>query len=548
MAKLEARHQVDISAQGSAVASESDFLERTPQRKETGHVVAEDPEQRRRKQGSVQGDAGVVDRGGAAAGIDLSGFDPDAPLIDRLSWAREMGLDIGGCYSRYSTKLQHSTYDQVRASVMYGARHKIYIPPEYVCVDEAVKGSRSRRKGWARLQAIIDAKCIDVLLVFKPSRLYRKAYKSMAFIEEELIEAGIRVVDVSAGIDSADASAWKMHFAIYSIFDETLVDTIADHVRESHKTAFRSGYVTGALTVGYRRKNILNGPPTKRGLPRAGEEIDPKVAKLILQHFEWISEGMPIMVGWRRWPKARWACDPRSTTGYMTPQAYRRMLSNRRYIGQWTLGRRRNRWSSKKDYNTQVEQPDDKVESRYREDLRIVSDELFFKVQKRLANEPRGRHKKRRKDKPVRLCDLVTDIFYCRKCGTRFYQHGAGGDDRREFDVIVQILFAKSSHDLPPSFGDPLRRRPFARLTAGGQESQIPYCRASDLRLLNRRRLEDRVEAFLLLLPPKIALPELLDTVAAPLRPLILVIEHPPERDRQLLVLDLTQPVGDDIA
>ena len=74
------------------------------------------------------------------------------------------------------------------------------------------------------------------------------------------------------------------------------------------------------------------------------------MAKLIQQHYEWIRDGMPITEGLRRWRAAEGPCDPRSTTGYMTYQAYRRMLSNRRYTGLWAFGRKRNQWSSKRDY------------------------------------------------------------------------------------------------------------------------------------------------------------------------------------------------------
>ena len=38
------------------------------------------------------------------AGVDLTGFDADAPLEQRLSWALALGLLIGTVYSRFSSK------------------------------------------------------------------------------------------------------------------------------------------------------------------------------------------------------------------------------------------------------------------------------------------------------------------------------------------------------------------------------------------------------------------------------------------------------------
>src|SRR5689334_2998769 len=70
-----------------------------------------------------------------AAGIDLSGFDPNASLTERIAWAISVGLAIATILARYSTKEQKSTTAQSLDATRYGATHKIYTPPEFVCVD-----------------------------------------------------------------------------------------------------------------------------------------------------------------------------------------------------------------------------------------------------------------------------------------------------------------------------------------------------------------------------------------------------------------------------
>src|SRR5262249_45853466 len=137
-------------------------------------------------------------------------------------------------------------------------------------------------------------------------------------------------------------------------------------------------------------------------------------------------QGMPIKEGWRRWVKAGGPRDPRSTSNHMTYNAYRRMLANSRYTSRWVFGRKRNRWSSKRDYTRQVEQPETEIVAVQSEELRIVGDELFFAVQHRLAElklGPRGP----KKAKALHLWDLVTDCFHCAACRVRFYQSGANG-------------------------------------------------------------------------------------------------------------------------
>ncbi len=371
----------------------------------------------------------------AKAGINLDGFDPMSSLGDRIAWARGKDLSIGSGLSRFSSKLQHSTAAQIADCVLYAARHNTYLPPEYVCVDEAVSGRKTRRDGLERIKAILQPKLADTLLVFKVSRLFRVAYRGFQFFQEEVVEEGLRAVSVSQGIDTADEKTWKQLAYLHGIMDEMLLSTIADHVRSGIGDLFRQGYVTGALPVGYRAKVVPGAPLTNRGKPRTVPEVDLPTRVLINQHMEWIRDGMPIREGWRRWVRANGPCDPRSLHGRMSYGAYRRMLGNPRLTGLWAFGRTKNVWSSKRDYTRKVEQPEAEVITIRSEELRIVSDELFFAVQQRLIGLKKGpRGPKRRKR--AQLWDLVTDCFYCEHCSTpdnpvRFYQAGANGHGMR---------------------------------------------------------------------------------------------------------------------
>jgi hypothetical protein len=107
------------------------------------------------------------------AAINLSGFDPDASLAERIAWAVEAGLEIAVILSRFSSKLQHSTRAEVEHTIEYAGLHKMYVPHEFICVDEAQKGRRVRRDGLERAKAILKSRQAKVLLVFKVSRLLR---------------------------------------------------------------------------------------------------------------------------------------------------------------------------------------------------------------------------------------------------------------------------------------------------------------------------------------------------------------------------------------
>src|SRR5262245_30593440 len=98
----------------------------------------------------------------AKSGLCLADFDPRAALCQRLAWAQTHGIQIGTVLSRYSSKLQHSTDSQIQECVEFAARTKMYVPPEYVCVDEAVSGRKSRRDGLDRVKAILRARLATV--------------------------------------------------------------------------------------------------------------------------------------------------------------------------------------------------------------------------------------------------------------------------------------------------------------------------------------------------------------------------------------------------
>jgi hypothetical protein len=364
------------------------------------------------------------------AGIDLPGFDSTASFADRTAWAVASGLAVATIYSRYSSKQQHSTDDQVRECIAFAASHGMYVPPELISIDEAVKGYRRRRAGLDRLKTILRERQATVLLVFKVSRLFRQANMGYRLFQEEIVEEGLRAISVSQNIDTAEAKSWKIVTQLHGIMDDVFVESLSDHCRAGQKGLFLGGYTVGALPVGYRPVEVP-GPRTRRGLPRTMPQVDPDAAALIQKHAEWIASGMPIVEGWRRWVAEGGPYDPRSTTNQMSDRAYRRMLSNIRYTGRWEYGRKRNTFSVKRDSLRQIRQPDSEVVVHVCEDLRILEDDLFLRLQERLNALKHGAcgPKRRGAKKQHELCDLTTELFICARCGTRFYQ--AGGDGKK---------------------------------------------------------------------------------------------------------------------
>ena len=185
-------------------------------------------------------------------------------------------MEIAAVLSRFSSKLQHSTHAQVQHTVEYAARHKMYVPPEYICVDEAEKGRRVRRDGLERAKVDLG----------KPSgpdpswslrsrvccgRGTKASSSSTRRWSRKVCEPSARARESTPAMKKPGRHSCILH----GMMDEMLLDTIADHCRAGLKTLFQQGFTTGAIPVGYRRAEVPDAPRTNRGLPRTMPQVDP---------------------------------------------------------------------------------------------------------------------------------------------------------------------------------------------------------------------------------------------------------------------------------
>jgi DNA invertase Pin-like site-specific DNA recombinase len=356
------------------------------------------------------------------AGISLVGFDPEGPFDARVAWARSAGLTIATIYARYSTDMQDSVEDQTRPCLDWATKNKMYVPPELLSVDRAAKGRKAHRAGLERLKAILKGRHATTLIVFAMSRLFRQAYKGFQFIREEVVEEGLRAVSMN-GLDTDDKKTWRLKMLMFGFIDEQLLETIAQHVTQGLVGLFLDGYVTGAIPVGYYAKEVPGGKLTRRGLPRREPAVKEEIAAKIVEHYTLVAEGKCLNECWKKWRAEVGAYDPRSTTKNMSYGAYRRLLSRIAYIGVWQFGRKKNVWSDKRDSLKQEVQADEDVKLFRCEHLRIVTDELYWQVQRRLDGLKTGA-KPRRPASDRRVWDMVVDVFECDACKHRFYTCG----------------------------------------------------------------------------------------------------------------------------
>jgi hypothetical protein len=253
----------------------------------------------------------------------------------------------------------------------------------------------------------------------------------MQFVIEEICERGIRALTIAENIDTNDP-AWERLAEITLLVSNIQIEANPFFVRMGQAAIFKDGFQVGACSLGYRPVAVPGAGVTKMGRPKTRPEVVPEVAALIVKHFELIAGGVTLSEGCRLWNReiAAWppelrklAVDPRTQTGRMRPEAYRRIFTRKKYLGIWEHGRKRNRWMNSKDGIIQIDAPENEVAITMREDLRMVSDELFHRVQQKLAEGTRGRHGPRSGKEPS-LSDSLISLFHCSECGHVFHYYG----------------------------------------------------------------------------------------------------------------------------
>jgi hypothetical protein len=121
---------------------------------------------------------------------------------------RQLAQVVGAIYVRFSTWMQDSAEDQVRAMLEFAVANGIFVPREHVYFDLGVRGDKSKRNGLDQLREVLRATRVKVLLLFATNRLFRKVYRTLEFVEAVVSERGIRCVFVKSGVDASHAPSF----------------------------------------------------------------------------------------------------------------------------------------------------------------------------------------------------------------------------------------------------------------------------------------------------------------------------------------------------
>jgi site-specific DNA recombinase len=334
-------------------------------------------------------------------------------------------------YARYSSDRQSpaSIDDQIRKCREYAAARGWTVLDAHIYSDSAISGTTTKRGGLTRLLAAVEAKQFDTVLIDDTSRLSRQLADAIA-LADKLAFAGVRLIFVSQGIDSASEQA-EILVGVHG-----LVDSL--YVRELAKKTFRGveGKVLahqhhGGRCFGYRSMPIEDsqrkdqyGRALISGVHLRVDEIQAKIVRKI---FTMYASGLSIKAVARRMNHDGTA-SPTPRAGReqsWSPSSIRVILRNERYRGivNWAKTKKiRNPQNGKR---VQRKRPKSEWVRVEMPEQRIVPDKLWKAVEERLAYVnrvygDRGRKGGLMNSRAASSPYIFSGLLKCGVCGANF--------------------------------------------------------------------------------------------------------------------------------
>ena len=277
-------------------------------------------------------------------------------------------------YCRFSSHKQQelSIEGQRDICLEYAQKHNITVVGEYI--DRARSARTENRADFRRLIRDATAGVVDCVLVWRYDRFFRDRAES-ALYRRQLEAAGVRLISVTEFIP--DGSAGVITQGMIETVAEYFSAKLSEDVSRGMNKAAQHCQVTGSAPLGYRPG------PDKRW------QIDPVGAELVRRIFEWYDSGQPMEQLARQF----------NQEGHKTAKgvafnrsSFSTILRNKKYIGIY-------------EYNGTV--------SVAGGCPRIIEDDLFFQVQRRLeANRHRpGAYK-------AQASYYLSGKLFCGLCGS----------------------------------------------------------------------------------------------------------------------------------
>ena len=183
-----------------------------------------------------------------------------SPRADRST----LGLRIG-IYGRYSDSNQDDGFSieyQLSECTDYMNKHGMELHKTYI--DQAVTGTKvAGRDAFHELVHDVKNGLIDVIVVYKFSRIFRNAYESHKY-RKLFNKHGVKLVSVTQQVDD-ETSSGQLMIGVMANIDEYQSAVISDHVKSAMREMVSEGFFAGGtVPYGYKLETVQHGKKTRK--------------------------------------------------------------------------------------------------------------------------------------------------------------------------------------------------------------------------------------------------------------------------------------------
>lgn len=280
--------------------------------------------------------------------------------------------NIGVIYARYSSHAQKdaSIEQQVKEGMLFA--EGLGIPIDKVYADRAISGKTDNRPDFQRMMKDAEKGLFKYVIAWKSNRMGRNMLQAM-INEARLQELGIRVLYTEEDFDDTAAGRFALRsmMNVNQFYSENMAEDIRRGLRDN---AENCKLTNGSIPFGYKKGADLR------------YELDPPKDDIVREIYKRVAQGEAFID----------IANDLNARGIKTNRgnnwgrgSFHNLITNERYLGYYIYD----------DLRLEGGVP------------RIISDELFYKVQEvlKMKKNPQGRHR-------AESDYLLTGKLFCGKC------------------------------------------------------------------------------------------------------------------------------------
>lgn len=310
-------------------------------------------------------------------------------------------MKITAAYIRVSTddQVEYSPDSQLRAIRKYAEQHNLYLPEQYIFMDEGISGRTvGKREGFKQMIALAKStpKPFESILVWKYSRFARNREDSVVYKSMLRKQCGIDVVSISES--TGDDKMSILFEAMIEAMDEYYSINLSEEVKRGMTEKAKRGGVLSVAPFGYK---VVNGQ----------YEIVESEAMIIKEAFSDYLSGSGFLTLAKKF-NAMGVKTHRG--GFIENRTIEYWLHNPTYIG-------KTRWNptgrTRRDYfNENVIISDGTHQP-------IIDDDLWTAVQQKLR-EDKAKYKSHMRKPKKGMSYWLNGVLRCGKCGSTMVNTG----------------------------------------------------------------------------------------------------------------------------